>query len=222
MGNTKKSFEPNGFIRGSDYWVNSADFPFSKIVKDSNIPPEWGDHNRVNELGYANKILKPINGYAHFFCNRPELEILSEGCIVLKQRTHAEIWVEKAANQIYMVDKCWQRQFYPDVVGLNLDLNNHFNAIFKFYMPWILDYNSKVKVISYEESPFTILTDYVHFDQLGQDVGIIDSPWIRFAIKDSSEYLMDDYGVIPIGTPMYGIMIYDKVIIERVLKQYEE
>lgn len=219
---TKESFEPNGFIRGSNYWVNSADFPFSKIVKDSNIPREWGDYDRLRQLGYTDKILKPINGYAHFFCNKPELEVLSESCIVLRQTTHAEIWVEKVGSQIYMVDKCWQRQFYPDVVGLNLDLNSHFNAIFKFYMPWILDYETNVKIISYEESPFTTLTDNVRFKNIAQDVGVADSPWIKFAIKESSEYLINEYGIIPIGTPMYGIIICGKDVVDRILKEYEK
>ena len=198
------------------------DYSFSRITHESGLPQQWSDRSTLPNLGYHNKILKPINPYSHFFANKPELEVVSDGAILLRQKTHAEIWVKKFGNQVYTLDKCWQRQFYPDTVGSSLAIDKHFNAIFKFYMPWIIDSSVDVKIVSLSDSPFTILTDKVLFDNIDPSVRFPDSPWIKFCIKENQEYMVnDDYGIIPVNTDMYGILISEKQVVDRIKLEYE-
>jgi hypothetical protein len=212
----------NGNIRGSEYWVNSGSLSFTRIIQDSKVPPKWIDSATLDDLGYKDKILRPINPYVHHFGIKPELEILRDGCIILKQKTHAEIWIEMLGRQIYLLDKCWQRQFYPSVASSRLVLDRHVNAIFKFYTPWIIDADIKVDVFSYEDSPFTILTDSLRFSQVDKNQHLLDSSWVNFAVKSDSKYIIDEENIIPKDTYMYGIMITDKEVSDRIIKEYEE
>jgi hypothetical protein len=208
---------------GSEYWVNSKNYTFKKLTEDlTKLPVEWQRSN-LNQHN-NNKILKPINGYAEVFSKKPEL-INRSGKNVLRQSTHAEIWVESLDIGIYALDKCWQRQFYPSNVDFDIPVECY-KASYKFYTPWILDYNGGFEIEEVDGSPFKILNNKINFDPIDIENKYWDPQWIYFAFKNNNEYVKfyedDEYCIIPLGTPMYDIIIKDKDLLNKLIGEYEE
>jgi hypothetical protein len=199
---------------GSEFWINSYNKNFIDIQIDSGLPLHWIMFNFL----FKDKIIKPINNYVVNFIAKPEL-IINKNNIILRQKTHAEIWFEEKDNGLYLVDKCWQRQFYPSID--DFDINNKcYLSKYKFYTPWIVDCNCFIKIKCFKESPFFIIEKNINFIKQNLRHGI-NPYWINFNLYKNNNFIIDDgCGIIDINTPMYDIIIEDKELIEKIINEY--
>jgi hypothetical protein len=202
---------------GSKYWINSADKDFSTLVSESKMMLEFSDSSLLKNMGYIDKILVPVNPYVEYFYPKPQLIKTSTG-IVLKQKTHAEIWVEYKKDYLYMLDKCWQRQFYPSE-NIYDSLNN--NPVYRFYVPWTIEFEDSFLIES--SSPvFDIYTKSITFSKRNFDNKFINTPFIDFTIKTQGPHMKTEkYGVVDIETPTYDIIINNVDLAERIIAEYE-
>lgn len=208
---------------GSKYWVNSEHDSFSDITKANfQLPTHWANSSFIRSTEFSKNILKPVNGYSMIFWPKPELSLL-DGKAVLRYKTHAEIWLEKMDKGLYALDKTWQRQFYPSNLTVTTP-SDCFDALYKFYIPWLIDKEIECDVLEIEESPFRIVKDKANFSELDDSL-IWNVDWIHFAIKNNGdhieEYHGDTYGIIERGSPICDIVINDKQTIEELIKEYE-
>lgn len=209
---------------GSKYWVNSEHEPFSEITKANfQLPGHWAHSRFIRETPFNDKVMKPLNGYSMIFWPMPEIMFLNSR-VILRYKTHAEIWLEKKKNGLYALDKTWQRQFYPSQLTGSAPANC-FDALYKFYIPWVIDKDVQCSVYGIEDSPFKIVSNTVKFKKL-EDSLVWDVDWIHFAIKNSGDHIQeyhgDTYGIIEIGSNICDIVIDDQEIIEGLKKQYEQ
>ena len=154
-------------ILGSEYWVNSGKLDFYEIQSASNVPHKWTKNEAVLKSKYKNKIIKPINAYAINFGIKPEL-IVNDDHIVLRQLTHADIWVEqKGKNKLYALDKTWMRQFYPSDQTLQ-EQEDCYIAQYKMYTPWIIDADVIVDIVTIPGSPFFVYPDTLNFNKINR------------------------------------------------------
>jgi hypothetical protein len=202
---------------GSKYWINSAEKSFSTLVAESKMLPEFSNSSLLKNMGYRDKVLVPVNPYVEYFYPKPEL-IKTNTEIILRQKTHAEIWVEYKKDYLYMLDKCWQRQFYPSK-NICDSLNN--NPVYRFYVPWTIEFEDSFLIES--TSPvFDIYTKSITFSKRDFDNNFIDTPFVDFTIKKHGPHMKtDDYGIVNVGTPIYDIIIKNSDISERIIKEYE-
>lgn len=202
----------NGAL-GSEYWINSYNKEFTKIQKESFLI------NRFSKPSNSNKIIKPINMYAFYYSPFPEI-LKNNNEIILRQKTHAEIWVEPKINGLYALDKTWQRQFYPSDLIVE-DYENCFNAVYKFYTPWVINDNLKVKIKEVIDSPFKILTKEINFKKITKDYN--EPQWINFLIKKNGDHMKNDnYGIIDINTNAFDIIIDDISVCNYIVKDFNE
>jgi len=199
---------------GSKFWMNSYEKKFIDIQIESRLPKNWVNFNYL----FLDKILKPVNNYVVNFIPKPEL-IIQKDSIILRQKTHAEIWFEEKNNGLYALDKCWQRQFYPS--NQPVELNDLcYLAKYKFYTPWIIDYDCSVTIKNIDSSPFFINNKNINFIKQNIENGI-NPYWINFNIYKDNKYKIDSsYGIININTPICDFVIEDKKIKEKVISEY--
>jgi len=204
-------------ILGSKYWINSAEKDFSTLVAESKMISEFSNSSLLKNMGYRDKVLVPVNPYVEYFYPKPELIKTSTG-IILKQKTHAEIWVEYKKGYLYMLDKCWQRQFYPSKNIYN-SLNN--NPVYRFYVPWTIESQENF-LIQTDSLVFDIYTKSITFSKRNFDNNFINTPFVDFTIKKYGPHMKsDNYGIVNVGTPIYDIIIKNSDISERIIKEYE-
>ena len=208
-------------IVGSKFWLNSANIDFYEIQNTSNVPGKWTKIEGVLNSKYKNNIVKPINSYAFNFGIRPEL-ILENDYIVLRQHTHADIWVErKGVHNIYALDKTWLRQFYPsDRVLQNKD--DCYLAHYKMYTQWIIDEDVDVEIKNISSSPFFVFSETIKFNKINIKLKHIYPKWIYFLINKQDSMIKDGFFIIENNTPAFDMIIKDKVIIEKIIKEYSE
>jgi hypothetical protein len=203
---------------GSKYWINSEDEVFSTLVKESKMIPEFFDSRLLKNMGYEDKLLVPVNPYVAYFYPKPDL-IKTDTGILLRQKTHAEIWVEYRNESLYMLDKCWQRQFYPSKNSYN---NLDYKSLYKFYVPWTIEHEESFEIRSIGE-PFNVHTERIFFYKRDFNEPFIETPFIDFTINRNGPHMKaDNYGIVGIGTPMYDIVINYGDLAEKVIKEYEQ
>jgi hypothetical protein len=194
---------------GSSFWLNSGNLSFDEIQKQSFISEKWLNKDET----FYNKIIQPVNRYVSLFGNYPEI-INKKDFLILRQKTHAEIWIEKINDVLYAVDKVQQRQFYPS--SKNMFDTKCFIPTFKFYIPWIIDKNISCEIKSVEESIFSIENNTINFKENDNNV-----KWINFLFKINDFFIKNKYFIIPIGEPMFDIIIKDKTVIKEILNEHK-
>ncbi len=208
------------FINGSEFWVNSENMTLWEILSESRLPEKWKRFDLIEDI-YDKCLIKPINRYVSNLYSRPEIVSIDEDehIVILRQKTHAEIWVQPNKKNLYALDKAWQRQFYPS----SNYYSDHecFNATYKFYVPWFIDDNIEATISNCNGSPFKINTKNIKFSRSIMSERFPEY-FVDFKIKkDGSHMLGDQYGIVDIGTPMYDIIIkLDSDQIEKVYNQY--
>lgn len=211
-------------IAGSEFWVNSDELTFSEILTGSRIPSKWSRFDFIYDQ-CANMIVKPVNGYVLNLYPKPELILINNNTVRLRQKTHAEIWVKpRKDDALYALDKTWQRQFYPSKNIFTDD--SCFLATYRFYMPWIIDQNinARIEQVLDEDTCFVIDPTIINFTQL-EKVDILETHFIDFKIKKEGSHMYEgdntEYGIIGIGTPMYDIVFeINEKDIEVLREQY--
>ncbi len=208
---------------GSEFWINSELKSFSEIIKENKtMPGIWASSQSVIHSLYYDNILKPINGYAKEFWPKPKI-IKDNEIVYLRYFTHAEIWFEPMPDGLYALDKTWQRQFYPSEIYVD-SLQDYFDAVYKFYIPWIFDQDLTLNIKTIKDSPFKILNTKVNFYKLNNEDWNCD--WFHFLIKSKGSHIEKYnnriYGLIPINTPICDIIIEDKEIINKLEREYDK
>lgn len=220
------TFKIKNNISGSEFWVDSEFLNFPELEEQSFIPSKWSCYNKIGD-DYDNKIIKPVNKYVLELYPKPEIIQKTNNKIVLRQKTHAEIWVEPlkrySEETLYALDKCHQRQFYPS--SFKIFSEECFLATYRFYMPWFPDLRTNIffKNIEDEFSPFRIKDDAVVFYPPEKNDKYVNTCFIHFNIKKNGPHMKDDrYGIIDIGSPMYDMELkLDEDIIEKIANEYE-
>jgi hypothetical protein len=194
--------------QGSDWWIKSANLTFSEILIGSSIPEKWSRYDLIkNDI--INDIIQPVNKYVLALYPKPELISIKENIVVLRQKTHAEIWAQPSdKNTLYLVDKTWQRQFYPSINSI--ENNECFSPTYRFYMPWFFYKNIDVQISSvYDEyTPFIIKSHKIINNVPEENSLHVDTNFIDFKVKkDIVDKNNGRYGIIDIGTPMYDMSV---------------
>jgi hypothetical protein len=203
---------------GSKYWINSEDKDFRTLVKESKMIPEFFDSRLLKNMGYEDRLLVPVNPYVEYFYPKPDL-IKTDTGILLRQKTHAEIWVEYQGDSLYMLDKCWQRQFYPSKNSYN---GLYDKKLYRFYIPWTIEHQEPFEIRSISKS-FNIHTRSIFFYKRDFNEMFIETPFIDFTVERNGPHVKaDKYGIVGIGTPMYDIVINHGDLAEKVIKEYEK
>jgi hypothetical protein len=204
------------FISGSEYWLNSENLSFSEILNGSNLPDKWRRYDLL-ESEFDECLLRPVNRYVSNLYPRPELVHIEENNIILRQKTHAEIWVKPRTDSLYALDKTWQRQFYPSKNRYIKD--GCFDATYRFYMPWFIDSDATGYIYGCSDSPFSVDDQVINFNKELRS-SVLDAHFVDFKIKTEGKHMIDErYGIIDIGTPMYDIHI---TLSENNIKRIEE
>jgi hypothetical protein len=205
---------------GSEYWVNSELKTFSEICKDNILQyDKWKLSKTLLDTSYSDKVLKPANEYAKIFSYKPEI-ICEKDTVILRYKTHSEIWFEQKPNGIYALDKVMQRQFYPSNLDVKAPIGT-FDAMYKFYIPWIVDADVEAKIQEAPNSVFFIHNDTIVFNKINRDKDIWDVGFIHFFIKNTGEHIKefngDIFGIINVESPICDIIIKDKKLAKRIL-----
>jgi hypothetical protein len=195
-------------IIGSPFWVDSENLSFPELEQQSFVPQKWARYDLL-EKEYKDLSIRPVNRYVSNLYPKPEILSINENTITLLQRTHAEIWVEpKGKDNLYSLDKCHQRQFYPSPKQIKSD--NCFFATYRFYMPWVTGFEASIKINKVKSlfSPFTIEESLISFTPPIDTETYVNTPFINFNIKNVGEHMKDSrYGIIDIGSPMFEIVL---------------
>jgi hypothetical protein len=212
-------------IRGSDFWVNSELLSFPEIQLQSRVPSKWLHFDNL-EPEYKDRIIKPINRYVSNLYPKPRLKSIDGNQVTLTQETHAEIWVKLDGDQetLYALDKTWQRQFYPSIN--KHEFEDCFKASYRFYVPWFINRNIKITFLDTLDpaSPFRSIYREILWSVPNLTTQIIDTPFVDFGIKKTGSHMQnEEYGIIPIGSPMYDIVIQlEQEDIEKIREEYEQ
>lgn len=208
-------------IKGSEFWINSADLDWVSLENASNLMIHWRVYGYIRHL-CSNLGIVPINKYVLDLYPKPDLMSIVNNTVTFRQRTHAEIWVQPEDDGLYALDKCWQRQFYPSSNKMIHD--NCFDATYRFYMPWIPLSIGKIciKKINDEETPFIINEKDIILRAPDSQTDFYQTDFVDFMIKKEGSYMQDNrYGIIEIGTPMYDMTVeMSDEQIEKIIQQY--
>ena len=208
-------------IRGSEFWINSAELSFLELQNASHLLEHWKIYKYIHHLCKDFGIF-PVNKYVLDLYPKPELVSIVNNTVTFRQRTHAEIWVEPYEDSLYALDKCWQRQFYPS--PNRMSDQGCFNPTYRFYIPWVpCSVNSfSINQIVDEQTPFVISPQNYKIDVPNFLTHFYETGFVDFMIKKDGEHMADHrYGIIDIGTAMYDMVVeMNEEQIEKVYKQY--
>jgi hypothetical protein len=208
-------------IKGSDFWINSADLDWISLQNASNLMIHWRVYGYIKHLCYNFGIF-PVNKYVLDLYPKPELMSIVDNRVTFRQRTHAEIWVQPEEDGLYALDKCWQRQFYPS--PNKMDNDKCFDATYRFYIPWVpISLGSfSIKTVNDEETPFLVNQKEYSLMPPSELTDFYQTDFVDFMIKKDGSHMHDArYGIIEIGTPMYDISVeMNEGQIEKVIQQY--
>lgn len=215
MVDTKKYF---------NIWYKSYTESFLDINKNSNIRPAWLEYSYVLDGPYKNSIIKPINHYVEKLYVKPNLISIKNNKVVLQQTNHAEIFLLKRnfENKLKALDRPHMRQFYlsnktKEIVG------NKFNDMYRFYIPWFLDYsNIVIKITQAENSPFIIEEKNFKTKKYNLNSTYIEPEMVFFNFLSTGPHMIDEeYGRIKRLSPMFNLEFeVDDIIIKRIKEFY--
>ena len=195
-------------ISGSEWWINSENLSLPQILMQSRIPDKWSKYNSKENLEIKS-VLKPVNNYVLNLYPKPEIIDINNNIVTLRQKTHAEIWVEEIYDgTLYALDKCHQRQFYPS--SNNLDNKQCFDPTYRFYMPWFINKYVEFQITGIKDgyAPFYINEKTFIGNALEDYTEYATSHFVDFKIKNTEEYsLKEKYGIISKNTAMYDISV---------------
>lgn len=201
-----------------DIWYKSRSESFLYINERSRVFPRWLS---LEGISGQEDILKPVNLYAKNLYPKPVNLSLEKG-IELQQRTHAEIFLLNDKDGFYNLDRPWIRQYYLSDQEYSLP-SNCFPGIYRFYIPWIIDENVRVKIKQSENSPFFIYEKEIKFNKMDLNMKKFDPPFVHFHFKKEGSHMLDEsFSKIPRQSPMYNMEILGNDIIEERVREYYE
>ncbi len=218
----------SGFEKDWNLWDNAKTESFLYINKIAVPYRKWLSYIPVKENDiFKNSVLKPINHYVANLYPPPQLLSISESGFTLRQGNHAEMFLlidhYRRDSKFYNIDRPWIRQYYSSAKEHSLP-DNCFDGVYRFYVPWILDYNISVTFKQPENSPFFIYEDSVNFTKIPENTSEIEPPFVHFHFKNSGTHMIDsEFGKIRKQSPMFDIEVQttDIMLIEKIKEFYE-
>ena len=214
-----------------DAWYNNPDPEFSDICLKSRVPANWRSYQIVLSGQFSNTVIKPINHYAEFMSDPPQLVSIEGNTVRLRQGTMAEIYLlepteRDTVEKFSATDRPWVRQFYIS----NLDLEcpeDCFNHLFKWYTPWFIDAN--ISNVRFEqpvgvESPFSTFTVEGTYSKQPRDIDYVAPYFVPFYFKKYGDHMEDpgEFTIVKGNSPMYDIVFdADDIIIKEIKEFYE-
>jgi hypothetical protein len=204
-------------------WYETYDPIFTEICHKSLIPEKWINYQAISHDIFKKNLIKPINRYVEFLYPKPELISINSNEIILRQRNHAEIFLLKEDKNFKNVDRPWMRQYYQ--TKDNFKTNSEcFEEPYLFYIPWFFDFNVNIKIKnSKESSPFEIKEKEILYKKVPESSQYIEPEFVLFKFKKNGNHMLnEDFGKIPIGSPMFDIVLAaDDILIEKIKDIYE-
>lgn len=203
-------------------WYKSTKESFLYINERSNIKNDWLDYSEVLNTEYKNSIIKPINKYMYRLSPPPRLLSIKDNVITLCQDNFAEIFLlqKKNSSLLRAMEKIHMRQFYLSSIK-NKDVDNCFDPVFRWAMPWFIDFNDiDIRIGQAENSPFYFY-DFNYTSEENKN-NRIDPIMLNFKFKNVGSHMIDEeYGRIKRNQPVYNIQFYaDGILIDRIKEFY--
>ncbi len=164
-------------------------------------------------------MLKPINKYAEALYQPPELVKITAKEIILRQQTHAEIFILVKEDYKKFLDRPWIRQFYKSMYQADLD-EECFDDVFVAYTPWIIDWDVEALVKpSGVTSPIKSFEVRVPFSKIAPEAVFVDPAMIPFRFRNSGNHMIDsEFGKIKTNSPIYDIVLPHSDILEEKIR----
>ena len=204
-----------------DVWDKMLDPNFLEICQKSLVPMDWVMFDKISPE-FHESILKPINKYVEYLYPPPELISISESEIVLRQRTHADIYIlENDEMGFYNIDRPWIRQYYRTAMKFP-EIPGCFNQeAYKFYVPWVLDENTAVKYRPVHNSAIVAVGMDSNFNGIPQGLKGINPPMVPCYFKKEGKHMKDnELGIIKRGEPIFDMIITSNAIIESRVRSF--
>jgi hypothetical protein len=202
-------------------WYESFDESFLYINERSNIKGDWLDYSEILKTEYKESIIKPVNKYFYKLCPPPKLISINNNTVTLCQENFAEIFLLKKpdSNKLIAMEKIHMRQFY---LSNKTNTNNNlcFNEIFRWAMPWFIDYPElNINIIPIDNSPFYFYEEQYYYQK--QISNRIDTKMLFFQFKKEGSHMIDsEYGRIKRQQPAYLINFTGNDILVNKIKEF--
>lgn len=213
-------------LTNTDYdfgvWKSSYDPNFVEISFKSRVPEKWLNFQKIaSSEKYKSSIIKPINAYAEALYPAPKLISINNNFIILRQYTHAEVFILVNEKDRKFLDRPWMRQFYKSSYIADLD-PECFDDTFVAYTPWVIDSACEVKfVIPEEESAFKIFETTRYCADIPADTRYLEPFMIPFRFKKDGSHMADaEFGKVRKMSPLYDMVIPRNDIIDLGLKEF--
>lgn len=202
-----------------DAWYKTYDPDFIDLSIKSNIRNSWLTFQNVMSGEHKDSIIKPINRYVEKLYPMPKLISINVDEIVLQQQNHAEFYLNvEDDGSFYNVDKPHMRQYYQSAEQKD-QIENCFDSLYKFYIPWVIDEDVEVSIEQAQDSPFFVYPQKHKFVKINKDINYLHPGFVSFRFKKVGAHMTKDgtYGKILIGSPMFNIRIKaDKELIKKI------
>lgn len=200
-------------------WNNIPDPSFLEMCSKSGVPEKWILFKNISDY-HKNSIVKPINKYVEYLYPPPELLSINQEEIILRQKTHADIYLRvNDDGSFYSVDKPWVRQYYRS--KLTSFCSDCFPEVFKAYVPWIMDIDTDIVFEGIDGSPFSIMKTITNFAKTNNDLFAIEPIMVAFSFKKHGAHMIEkDWGIIRARTPIFDIKIRSNAIIEEKTRNF--
>lgn len=204
-----------------DIWFKTPDPNFLEISHKSLIPSDWILFDKIDEQ-FKDSILKPINKYVQYLYPPPELVSISKEEIVLRQKTHADIYILSNEESGYFnIDRGWIRQYYRTAQHFGEYSDCFSQEAYKFYVPWVLDENTPVKYRAVRSSAILAHGFTSNFNGIPDDLVAINPPMVPCYFKKIGKHMKDEeLGIIKRGEPIFDMAIPHSDIIEERVRSF--
>jgi hypothetical protein len=205
-------------------WYKTFDPVFLDINKKSRVSEKWLSFNNVKKGKYSNSILKPINTYVESLVPPPKLISITGNTVRLRQGNHAEFFLLQTDRFFKHIDRPWLRQYYNTKEKF-VSQDNCFIGFFKFYVPWYIDEDIKVKYLQPEcETPFYVYEVETIHKKIQDFTITLEPDFVPFSFRKEGKHMIDDvYGKIKRQSAMFDIVFEcDDIMLKRVKEFYEK
>lgn len=204
-------------------WQNTYDPNFINICAQSRIPEKWIRYQRVLDGKNKNSIIKPINKYVEELYPAPKLIKIDKNTVTLRQFSHADIFLLETGNVLKALDRPWMRQFYRSKRHQD-DCQNCFDETFVAYVPWFIDENISINIVSVENSPFIVQNTKDSYQKIPNTTDFLQPIMVPFRFSRVGSHMeTEKFGKIKRNTPIFDMVFTaDDIIIKRVRDFYEK
>ena len=204
-------------------WYETYDPNFIEISHKSLIPDKWISHHAITQSKFSNSILRPINRYVEFLYPMPELLSIEKNKAILRQKSHAEIFLLETIDGFRNIDRPWMRQYYQTKLWYPKD-PECFHPVYLFYVPWFIDGDADIRIEeATESSPVRIYPTAFSYQKMLNNPRYIEPAFVPFRFKRVGDHMQSkNFGKIPRQSNIFDIHISASDIIINKIKDFYE